>query len=229
MQRVLRADQIDFGEGASTPVVSDSLRFVLPVPALADGGEPLARPDGEPLLDREGRVVEGRGLVFMDPDDRAWEVARGDGGDVILFSPVTEAAGVALTRRIGELAATPRELTLEALKAVIAFAVGELGVRASYATSRAVVAQTMIPAAATVRSGCGLYRRRADQVCRAVHVRGAGAFLGPAASPQLFEDGAVILRHGDSVRVVQCASFEAMYRFLDGRPARVAELASQSP
>ncbi|HEX4097302.1 MAG TPA: hypothetical protein VHX64_11275, partial [Caulobacteraceae bacterium] len=70
---------------------------------------------------------------------------------------------------------------------------------------------------------------RADQVCRAVYVPGSGSFLGPAASPQLFLAGAVILKHGDSVRLVQPVSFEAGYRFMDGRPARVSELASQSP
>jgi hypothetical protein len=228
-RRLLRADQIDFSDAVSTPVVSDSFRFVLPVPAWPDGGEPLVRPDGAPLTDRDGRLIEGRGIAFIDPDDRCWEVARGDGSAVILFSPVTEATAAALMRRIRELATTLADLTIEDLRALIAFAVGELGIRASYATSKAVVADTMIAEPTAAASGCGLHRRRADQVCRAVYVPGAGAFLGPAASPQLFADGAVILKHGDSVRVVQPISFEAGYRFLDGRPARVAELASQSP
>jgi len=228
-QRLLRADQVDFSDGASTPVMSDSYRFVLPVPAWPGGGEPFARPDGEPLVDRDGRLIEGRGLVFLDPDDNCWEVAPGDGSAVILFSPVAEAVAAALSRRIGELAATPEALSLADLKTLIAFAVGDLGIRASYATSKAVVAQTMIAEPAAAASGCGLHRRRADQVCRAVYVPGAGAFQGPAASPQRFVDGAVIIRHGESVRLVQPISFEAGYRFLDGRPARIAELATQSP
>ena len=43
MPRLITADQIDFGPKASTPVVSDTLRFVIPVPAFKGGGG-LARP-----------------------------------------------------------------------------------------------------------------------------------------------------------------------------------------
>ena len=173
MRRLLRPDQIDFSDGASTPVVSGSFRFVLPVPAWPDGGEPL--------VDREGNAIEGRGVAFLDPDDNCWEVAPGDGSAVILFGPVTESVAAALSRRIAELAATPDALSPQQLRMLIAFAVGELGVRASYASSKAVVADTMTAEPAAVASGCGLHRRRADQVCRAVHVPGDGAFLGPAA------------------------------------------------
>jgi hypothetical protein len=223
--RVLTASQIDFSEGASTAVISDAFRFVLPVPVLAGGGEPLLAPDGAPLVDRDGRTIEGRGIVFLDPDDQSWEVAPGDGTGVILFSPMTPATAAALRQRIAEAG----KLDVAELKAIIAFAVGELGIRASYASTRAYVTVAMAPEPGAVEQGIGLYRRRADQVCRAVYVPGSGSFLGPAASPQLFLEGAVILKHGDSVRLVQPVSFEAGYRFMDGRPARVSELASQSP
>jgi hypothetical protein len=229
VERILTVEQIDFGDSASSAVVSDAHRYVLPVPVLAGGGEPLVRPDGAPLIDREGRAIVGRGIVLFDHDDNAWEVAPGDGSAVILFGPVTEAAADAFSRRIGELASDPRDLTLSDLKALIAFACGELAIRASYTTSWRYVDATMVPEAGVSAGGHGLYRRRADQVCRAVYVPGAGAFRGPAASPQLFADGAVIIQHADSVRLAQPASFEAFYRFLDGRPARVSELASQSP
>jgi hypothetical protein len=229
MARMLRPADFDFSDAASTAVVSDSYRFVLPVPAWADGGEPLGRPDGEPLVDGEGRPIEGRGLAWIDPDDRCWEVARGDGTSVILFSPMSESAASAILARIGELADGPAKLSVSQIREVIAFATTQPGVRAAYASTRAFVADAMSPADAAAAGGFGLHRRRADQVCRAVFTPGAGAFRGPAASAQLFSDGAVIVKHGRRVQLVQPASFEATYRFLDGRPARVAELATQAP
>ena len=227
-RRLLRREDFDFGEAASAAVVSDSARFVLPAPALAGGGEPLVRPDGAPLLDGQGHAIEGRGFAWIDPDDQSWEVVRGDGDGAILFSPMTEAVAEAISARIAELADSPEQLSVDDLRAVIAFAIAQPGVRAAGATTRAYVAAAMIPAPGAT-SGVGLHRRRADQVCRAVRVPGAGAFAGPAASPQLFENGAVLVKHGDSVRLVQTASFEATYRFLDGRPARASELPIQDP
>jgi hypothetical protein len=221
----ITASQIDFSDGASTAVISDAARFVLPVPVLAGGGEPFTAPDGGALLDRKGRPIEGRGIVFLDPDDQSWEVAPGDGSGVILFGPMTPATTQALSRRIGEADA----LGLSELKAVIAYAVGDLAIRAAYASSKAYVAAAMVAEPDAAQQGYGLYRRLADQVCRAVYVPGSGSFLGPAASPQMFADGAVIIKHGDSIRLSQPASFEAAYRFMDGRPARVSELASQTP
>src|SRR5580698_7178463 len=83
-----------------------------------------------------------------------------------------------------------------------------------------------LPAMWTARQMSRLHQRKRD-ICRAVHIAGKGSFLGPAASPQRFADGVVIVKHGDSVRAVQPISFEANYQFLDGRPARMAELPTQ--
>ncbi|HWA62105.1 MAG TPA: hypothetical protein VG939_12065 [Caulobacteraceae bacterium] len=229
MPRTIRAEQIDFGDDASTLVVSDSLRFVLPVPALAGGGEPLDHPDGGAFLDRDGRPIQGRGVVFFDPDDASWEVASGDGTAVILISPVDEAQGARLGEKVASLADDPARLTLEQIKAVLRYAIEDLGVRSTHASTRAFVAAALTPVARDERAGFGLHRRRADDPCRAVFVSGQGQFLGPAASPQVFTDGAVILRHGRDVRLVQRDSFEKTYRFPDGRPARVKDLARQRP
>ena len=227
MDRVIRAEQIDFSDAASTPVVSESLRFILPVPALEGGGEPLRQPDGSRFFHRDGREMRGRGIVFFDRDDQCWETARGNGKDVIIFSPIDPAKAAALAARIG---AEPERLTLDELKAIIDFAYDALHVRSAHNAPRAYVAQAMGPTdQADAGRQYGLYRRKAGDVCRAVYVPGAGAFVGAGATPQRFKDGAVILRHGDSVRLVQPGSFEETYRFVDGRPARIADLASQTP
>jgi hypothetical protein len=231
--RTITAEDIDFGESASTLVCSDSLRFILPVPALTGGGEPLRPPAGEKagdsFVDNRGRPIGGRGIVFFNPDDDCWQAAPGDGSAVIIISPVTEDEGAALLAAIRSLSADPERLTLEQLKAVIRHAVDNLKIRAAYNSTRVFVAEHMTPVDPPSPAGMGLHWRQARDCCQAVFVPGDGRFLGPAATPQAFEDGAVVLKQDDDVRLVQPESFEATYRHPDGRPAKVAELARQDP
>jgi hypothetical protein len=231
--RTISAEQLDFSEAGSTAVVSDSLRYILPVPGLADGGEPWDHPAGEragqSFTDRHGRPIKGRGVVFFDPDDQSWEAAPGDGTGVIIFSPITPGQAQRLNLFARSLRTDPERLTLDEIKAIVAFAIVDLAISSAHASNRTFVREAMLPEEDMVSGGLGLYRRRADHICRAVYVAGAGRFLGPAASPQKFRDGAVILQHGDDVRLVQPTSFEATYRLLDGRPALVELLTRQEP
>jgi hypothetical protein len=228
MERVLRPDQIDFSDEASAAVISQSLRYVLPVPALSDGGKRLVGPNGETLFD-EDKPIRGRGIVFFDPDDQSWEVAPGDGSGVILFSPIGEDEAAKLNTFIATISSRPERLRLEQLKEIVRYATQDLGLASAHSSTRVYVAQALEPVEDAAARGCGLYRRRRGDICRAVHVAGKGAFRGPGASPQRFVGGVVILKHGDSVRAVQRRSFEATYQFLNGRPARVSELPTQTP
>jgi hypothetical protein len=229
--RTLSADDLDFGEDASTLVYSDTLRFILPVPSLAGGGEPFAPPAGEmrneSFTDRRGRPIQGRGIVFFNPDDRCWQVAHGDGTAVINIGPMTEGEAAVLIAKISSLSPDPERLTLDDLKAVIGYAVDTLKMRAVFSSSRAYVAERMMPVDAAASPGLGLHRRRAHDYCRVVFVPGAGQFLGPAATPQVFKNGAVIVKQGDDIRLIQADVFADHYRFPDGRPARVSELKMQ--
>ncbi len=231
MSRVITADQIDFAPHRSTPVVSDTLRFILPVPAFEDGGEPLEPPHGaEPFRDRSGEPICGRGIVFFNPDDHCYEVARGDGECVIILSPITARQASRLAAKVSEFAADPNHLSLVQLKAVLHFAEHELEIAAQYNATRAFVASALIRAAPfTGIDAFGLHRRSRLDVCYAVFVPGPGAFIGPAATPQKFDDGAVIVRHGEDVHLVQRPVFEATYKHASGRPVRVAHLAVQEP
>lgn len=227
MDRIIRADQIDFSDEASAAVVSQTLRYVLPVPALDGGGEELIGPNGETLFDQD-KPITGRGIVFFDPDDQSLEAVPGDASGVILFSPIGEDEGAMLSTFIATLCARPDRLRLEQLKEIVRYATQDLGLASAHSSTRDYVAKALSPVEDAAERGCGLYRRRGD-VCRAVRVAGKGAFLGPGASPQRFVGGVVILKHGDSIRAIQRRSFEITYQFLDGRPARVAELPTQAP
>lgn len=233
MTRTLSADDFDFSEGASTLVYSDTLRFILPVPKLEGGGEPLDPPRGEEargsFKDRNGRTIEGRGIVFFNPADDCWQVALGNGAAVIIIAPVTEAEGDALMAKVRSTSRDPEQLTLEQLKAIIRYAIDDLKMRAAFDSTRAYVAERMTPVDTAAPPGLGLHRRKVHDYCYAVFVPGAGRFLGPAATPQVFKAGAVILRQGDDVRLLQPAWFATHYRFPDGRPAEASELKVQDP
>jgi hypothetical protein len=232
--RMITPDQIDFGPDASTAVVSGSLRFILPVPVFRDGGEPLVYPDGEkagqPVTDWRGRPMSGRGLVFFNADDRSYQVVRGDGNDVIIIGLITQSEATKLVAKVLEFAPDPNALRLEHIKEVLRYAREDLGLLAIYNSSRAFVAAKMSRVAPdTGISAFGLHKRDERDVCRAVYVPGSGEFRGPAATPQKFANGAVIVKQGNDVRLVQPGAFEAMYAHVDGRPLKVSELARQTP
>ena len=230
--RTLSADDFDFGESASTPVYSDTLRFILPVPKLEGGGEVLRPPPGEEpgsFKDHHGRPIRGRGIAFFNPADDCWQVARGDGAAVIIIAPVTEDQGDALMAKIRSLSPDPERLTFEHLKVLIRYALDDLKMRAAFDSTRAYVAERMTPVDPGGPPGLGLHRRKEHDYCHAVFVPGAGRFLGPAATPQVFKKGAVILRQGDDVRLLQPDWFSVHYRFPDGRPAHASELKVQDP
>jgi hypothetical protein len=228
MDRLIKASEIDFSDAATAPVISQSLRYVLPVPKLAGGGEELVGPRGGKLYNH-GKLIRGRGIVFYDPDDRSWEVVPGDATGVILFSPITEDLGAELSTFIATITGRPEMLKLEELKEIVRYATQDLAIASAHSSTRQFVAESLEPVEDSAARGCGLYRRRRGDICRAVFVPGSGAFLGPGASPQRFSDGVVILKHHEAVRAVQRGSFEITYQFPDGRPARVAELPVQAP
>lgn len=232
MVRTITADEIDFSPTMSTAVVSDTLRFVVPVPAMADGGAPLRQVEGEaagePFIGKDGRPIEGPGLAFFNSDDGCNDFVRCDGRAVIIVGDMTEALGRRLDGKVRSLAADPGQLELADLRAVLAFATEGLGLIA-HSSRRDYVRDAMTPLDAAGIEAYGLHRRRGDQPCRAVFVAGAGRFLGPAATPQVFSDGAVIIARQDSVWLCQPDRFETNYKHPDGRPIRVAELAAQFP
>jgi len=232
--RMIAADQIDFGSGASTAVVSGTQRFVLPVPAFKDGGEALVFPDGEkmgqPITDWQGRPVGGRGLVFLNSVDRTYQAVRGDGQGVVIIGFVSKNQAERVIAKVLEFVSHPDELTLDQFKEVLRHAREELGLCDMYDSNREFVATKMSKVAPdTGVSAFGLHKRDERDVCRAVYVPGSGEFRGPAATPQKFAQGAIILQQGSNVRLIQPTAFEASYTHVDGRPVSVSEVAVQVP
>lgn len=70
----------------------------------------------------------------------------------------------------------------------------------------------------------GLYKRDDRDLCHAVRLEGSGFFQGPAASPQKFEHGAVIVQQDKEYRLVQCDAFERSYCYSDNTAIDAREL-----
>ena len=58
--------------------------------------------------------------------------------------------------------------------------------------------------------------------------RGAGDGSG-VADDAYAAQGAIILKQGSNVRLIQPSAFEASYTYADGRPLSISEVAVQSP
>jgi hypothetical protein len=224
---------IDFSPERSTAVVSAAQKFVIPVPAFADGGEALVYPDGDkagrPLTDWQGHVREGRGIVFYNAKDRAYQAARGDGSAVIIINAVGKEAAAKLAAHIARITPSPESLSLAQLKKVLAFAREKLRLEDIYDSTREFVGTRMSKVSPdTGVAAYGLHKRDARDICQAVYLPGKGEFQGPAATPQRFTNGAVILKQGDDVRLIQPEVFEATYTHPDGRKLKVSDLPSFS-
>ena len=229
----ITADQIDFSAEKSTPVISGAQKFVLPVPAFKDGGEPLVYPEGEkagqPIADWEGKPIGDKGVVFFNEKDKAHQAVKGDGTGVIIMNLATEKNAQELVAMVGRLAGgDPGNLSLDQLKSVITYARDTLSLGDMYNSDTKFIAGKMSPVGeGTGTPAFGLHKRDDRDICQAVFVPGSGEFQGPAATPQQFENGAVILRQGDSVRLIQPDAFEASYKHANGRAIKVEELAVQ--
>jgi hypothetical protein len=228
--KIIKAEDIQFGPGLSTPVISRAQKFILPVPTLSSAGEKLVYPPhhehaGEPITDWQGNPVGDTGVVFFNAKDQAWQAAPGDGSAVIIINEVTEDQATKVIEKIHEFRQDPNALSLRELKQVLTFVREELALGDMYNSTRQFVAEYMTPALkngeASARSitpeAFGLMKRDDKDICQAAYVPGLFQFQGPTATPQVFKDGGVLIQQGDSIRGVQPDVFQRTYRHADGR------------
>jgi hypothetical protein len=207
MTRTYTRDELDFSEDGSVKVVSAALKFVIFVPPLEDGGEPLVYPAGHrkagaPIVDWEGNPIGKRGIVFFNSKDNSAQAVPGDGTGVVIINQVTEEQAAAISGRQG------------GIKDILAYALGTFGLNDVYNSDIGYVRSKLRPVGH--EGGSGRYARDGYDICRAVRLAGSGEFQGPAASPQKFGDGAVIVQQGSDIRLVQPGIFCATYTHPDG-------------
>jgi hypothetical protein len=229
--RKITSAGLRFDPSRSTAVISSAQKFIIPIPAFGRTGERLAYPRGhenagQPILDFKGKPIGKKGLVFFNDKDQSVQAVAGDGQSVIIINEVTGEQALKLYQKIKEFNPDPNKLTLSQMKQVLDFARAELKLGDMYNSTRSFVRSKMTPAVAgqvpraegKEIADYGLKKRDDRDVCYAVYVPGRFAFEGPAASPQIFENGGVIVEQGGEFRGVQPEIFVRTYRLLDGRP-----------
>lgn len=240
MREIVPAD-LQVGEGYSTAVISNAQKFILPVPAFGARGEPLVYPPsyekaGQPILDYQGNPVGDRGLVFFNGKDQSWQAVKGDGEGVVIINEVTQDQAQKLYEKVLEFQPDPNHLTLDELKQVLAFAQEQLGLVDMYNSSRTFIRENMTPVIATAVprldgkeiEAYGFKKRDARDINQAIYIPGNFVFAGPAASPQEFENGGVIVEQGGKMRGVQPDIFVRTYQLRDGNSiAAATDLATQ--
>lgn len=242
-EKLVKPEDLRFGPGLSTPVIAQARKFVIPVPAFDSGGEQLMYPltheqAGEVITDWQDNPVGKTGIVFFNAKDQSWQAAPGDGSAVIIINEVTRRQGKKIRDKIRQFRPDPEDLSLHELKQVLAFAREDLRLGDMYHSTRQFVCEKMTPVINDQRSAddktsraFGLMKRDDRDICQAVYVPGAFVFQGPAASPQVFENGGVLVKQGKDVRGVQPEVFQRTYRRADGRSFHnvAKELGAKTP
>src|SRR4029434_1543148 len=119
------------GSDYSTSVISNAQKFIIPVPAFVQSGEPLVYPQSyekarQPILDYTGKPVGDHGLFFCNGKDKSWQAVKGDGEGVIIINEVTQEQAKKLYQKVQALKPDPNNLTLDELKQVLSFAQEQL-------------------------------------------------------------------------------------------------------
>ncbi|MBI4815762.1 MAG: hypothetical protein HY791_05880 [Deltaproteobacteria bacterium] len=220
---------VDFSK--SMNVISSAQKFIIPVPSFAGGGEPLVYPKGhekagQPIADWQGKPIGDKGLVFFNEKDQAVQAVKADGQGVVILNQVSEDQAKQLSAKIGD----PSKLTLAKFKEVLEFAKKELGLGDMYNSDKGFIKSKMNPLAkeSTGVEAFGLHRRDDRDLCQAVFVPGRGELKGTATTHK-FENGAVILKQGKDVRLVQPEIFAQTYKTPDGEAIALTSIPRQDP
>lgn len=238
--RKIAPTQLSVSPDATTAVISNAQKFIVPVPRLSNGGEPLVYPQGsekagQAILDYTGNPIGDRGLVFFNGKDKSWQAVLGNGKGVIIINEVTQDQAKKLDQTIRGLKPSPNDLTLNDLKQAIAFA-QQLGLVDMYNSTREFIQQKMTPVFADDPTfnrqeieAYGFKKRDDRDVNQAIYIPGTFVFEGPAASPQKFKNGGVIVVQGGKMRGVQPDIFMRTYKLSNGREIEsvTADLKSQ--
>jgi len=238
MANLIKSDDLDFADGLK--VISSAQKFVLPVPAFPNGGEPLVYPAGTvdkdsksiagaPIADWQGKPIGDAGVVFFNGKDKSWQAAPGNGSSVVIMNQVTEQQAQKLESFIDtQFGHRPNMgFSVNEFKQILDYARDKLGLTDMYNSDQKFISSKMTRAGNdTGVAGYGLHKRDDRDICQAVYIAGKGEFQGPAATPQQFDNGAVIVKQGDSVRLVQPEIFAETYRHANGAKLDVQDIPS---
>jgi len=231
--RTIKAADLKTGPGKSSPVISNAQKFIIPVPDLGQDGEPLIYPKDHPkadqyITDSKGKPIGKTGIIFFNFKDQSLQAATGDGKSVIIINEVTRDQALKLDQEIRKRQSDPDNLSLKELKQIISFAQKELKLSDMYNSSRSFIKAKMTSVYPdndseknkNISEAYGLKKRDDRDVNQAIYLPGDFIFEGPAASPQKFTGGGVIVKQGKKMRGVQPDVFSRTYQHADGSPIK---------
>jgi hypothetical protein len=226
--RTISAQDLDMSNAAT--VISRAQKFILPIGNLKDGVKleypPGHENAGEKILDYEKNPIGDTGVIFYNATDNSVQAVQGNDSGVIIFNLVNQSQAGLLKAKHNELAkasSTPGVLDHSGVLAFLDYATS-LGITDRYNSTRDFIRTSMTPVGNLGANEYGLYKRDDRDLCHAVRLDGSGFFKGPAASPQKFENGAVIVQQNKEYRLVQCDAFERSYCYSDNTAIDAREL-----
>jgi hypothetical protein len=157
--------------------------------------------------------------VFFNHKDQSWQAVPGDGNGVIIINEVSREGAKALLCKMREVGGEMAELTGAQIKDLLEFAHCELQLKDMYNSDKGFIRAKMTPVEESLApGGFGFMKRDDRDICQAVYIPGRFTFDGPAITPQIFEDGGIILKQGAAIRGVQPDVFQRTYRHATGTP-----------
>lgn len=233
----------DLNFQAAAHVISETQKFIIPIPVLENGGDALLYPQGDekegmPVVDWEGKPAKGRGIVFYNYKDNAYQAVQGDGTGVIIINEVSKKQAASLLAKMMQLTDnSPDTMNVGQVRHLLKQAY-TLGLSDMYNSEITYVESNMNPLA-QYHSGVknlGLHKRDDRDVCWAIQYTGAIEFTGPSVTPQTYKDGCIIVQvpskeplkviitQESDVRAVQLDVFLRTYTNADGQFLQLSDV-----
>ncbi|CAF1154563.1 unnamed protein product, partial [Didymodactylos carnosus] len=205
---IIFADDLDFSNDKSIPVISVARKFILSVPELGEtvqitksgkykSGEEFHQ--GDPVKCGDD-IISGTGIAFYNNVDDQWVAAiSGLGGDersVIILNEVSQEQAEKLQVKLDGYS-DPEKITMPQLKEILAYA-ESMGLSNRYPSNVAFINKMMENVQDYENKDGYIYgwkQRKGIQICRAIYIEGAGELRQPFGESEKFYDGALIVKH----------------------------------
>mgnify|MGYP000120110282 CR=1 FL=1 len=211
---LLQVSSIDFKK--AIPVVNRTKRFIIFIPHLPGGGEPMVYPEESEFSGEWIKKKNDYGVVFFNGKDSAWQAAKGNGKEAIIINDVTEEQSGQLYNKLLKLTVNKDDLNLDKIKSLLDFASQDLGIVDFYNKQKFSIHRDM----KVVKPNNAFYMEVTKKdVHKALYVPDAFSFNGPVL--QKFPKGAVLVSKGKFSWGVDTNVFLRSYRALIGGRERV--------
>ncbi len=204
-QNLIQIDPSTLDFSKSADILNRSKRFVLPVPALPDGGEELRYPSGHPkqgtpiYTNKDGSVQKG--IVFANATDSAWQGVQGNGKEAIIINDLTPQQARCLLAKVREIAPDISTITPHQIQEVLSFAraqglvdMFDKDLESIAKQMRFVDDSTPSPSLAAPSTFLGYMEVSKDTVHKAARLSKAFAIQGPVL--QQYPNGGVVVTDG---------------------------------